>query len=148
MDYTVLADELLNNMHLLHKAKFQKNINEAMQGEAFVLQYITHQKGDVLPGEIGNEMDVSSARIAAALNNLESKGLITRRIDLRDRRKILVGITPEGKVLAQQQQQAVIAGASKMLALLGEQDAREYVRITCKLAEILSAREGGNICCN
>ena len=138
MDYTALAAELLGSMQALHKARPQKHINDSLQGEAFVLRYIALHSGEVLPGEISSEMEVSSARIAAALNSLESKGLITRQIDLSDRRKILVGITPEGKALAEQQEQSVVEGAAKMLAQLGEYDAREYIRIMGRLAEILS----------
>ena len=139
MDYVTLAAELLDKMQVLRKSKPQKHINESLHGEAFVLHFIAGHDGDVLPGEISSEMGVSSARVAAALNSLESKGMITRKIDLSDRRKILVGITPAGRALAEQQQQAVIQGASKMLALLGEQDAKAYVRITGRLEEILSA---------
>ena len=142
MDYPALARQLLDSMQALHKFRPQKHINEAMQGEAFVLRFIMTNdahEGGVLPGEISGEMGVSSARVAAALNSLEGKGLITRQIDLSDRRKILVKITGEGKALAQQQQQNVVAGAAKMLTLLGEHDAREYVRITGRLAEIASA---------
>jgi len=138
MDYHALAVKLLDSMQALHRARPQKHINESLHGEAFVLRFIALHGDDVLPGEISGEMGVSSARVAAALNSLESKGLITRRIDPRDRRKILVSITPDGKALARQQQQDVVAGAAKMLALLGEQDAKEYVRITGKLAEIAS----------
>ena len=114
-------------------------IYEAMHGEAFVLRYIMLQEGDVLPGEIGGEMGVSSARIATALNSLESKGLITRQIDLNDRRRILVRITPEGRAFAEEQEQAVVEGTAKMLALLGEHDAKEHVRIMGRMAEIMSS---------
>jgi len=138
VDYLVLATQLLDSMQAMHKFKSQKHLNEAMQGEAFVLRYIMMQSGDVIPSEISGEMGVSSARIATALNSLENKGLITRQIDLSDRRKIIVGITPEGKALAERQRQAVITGASKMLTLLGEQDAKEYIRIMGRLAEIMA----------
>ena len=139
MDYPALAATLLENMQALRKAKPQKHIDESLHGEAFVLHYIANHDDDVLPSEISSEMGVSSARIAAALNRLEGKGLITRQIDLSDRRKILVGITPEGKALAEKQQQAVLGGAAKMLTLLGEHDAKEYVRLTSRVAEIMSA---------
>jgi len=137
LDYFELAIELLNGMQSLHKVKSQRNINEAMQGETFVLKYIAHHNGDVLPGEIGQKMDVSSARIAAALNSLEKKGLITRQINTSDRRQILVGITKEGKDLAEKHQKTVLEAIAKMLELLGEHDAKEYVRIMKKLAEII-----------
>jgi DNA-binding MarR family transcriptional regulator len=141
MDYFDLAVELLNCMQNIHKLKSQKNISEAMRGEsmrgeAFVLHYIALRGCEVLPGEIGQEMDVSSARIAAALNSLEKKGLITRRIDLNDRRKILVSITGEGKDTAEKQQQAMLEFTAEMLEKLGAHDAQEYVRIMKKLAGI------------
>lgn len=137
MDYSELAADLLNGIKSLHKVKSQKNINEAMQGETFVLNYIASRGIEVLPGEIGHEMDVSSARIATALNSLEQKGLITRRIDTNDRRRILVGITPKGKEYAEDHRQTVLRVAAQMLELLGKHDAKEYVRIMRKLAEIL-----------
>jgi len=138
MDYPALATQLLDSMQALHKFRPQKHINEAMHGEAFVLRFIMVQNGDVLPSEISSEMGVSSARVAAALNSLESKGLIIRQIDLSDRRKILVSITQEGRALAEGQERAVVEGTAKMLALLGKQDAKEHVRIMGRLAEILS----------
>ena len=131
-----MAVKLFNNLRLLHKAKPHKYMNEALKGEGFVLHYIASRDKDVLPGDISNEMDVSSARIAAALNSLENKGLITRRIDKNDRRKILVRITQTGKEVADQLYQDVVKSMAEMITLLGEQDAREYVRIVGKLAEI------------
>ena len=137
MDYTELAAELLEKMHALQKARPHKNINEALHGEMFVLHFISMQKSEVLPGDISTEMDVSSARVASALNSLENKGLITRRIDKSDRRKILVGLTPEGKDFAEKHYSFITGKAAELLSLLGEKDAKEYVRITGKLAKII-----------
>ena len=141
MNYTELAMEFLKKMQVFHKARPHRNINEAFQGEAFVLHFIFLHGGDVLPGEISNEMDVSSARVAAALNSLENKGLITRQIDKSDRRKILVRLTQEGELLAEKHHQAVVEDAANMLTLLGEHDAKEYVRIISRLAEIIPQRK-------
>ena len=136
MDYAELAEELLNNMFMFHKTKSQKNIAEALQGEAFVLSYIAFHSNGVLPGDISCEMNVSSARIAAVLNNLEKKGLITRQINKNDRRKILVKVTEQGKLLAENHHKGLLGITAKTLELLGERDAAEYVRITGRLAEI------------
>lgn len=137
MDYDELAAELLDKMQAFHKARPQKHFNEALQGEEFVLRYISLRGGDVLPGEISTEMSVSSARIATALNSLEKKGLVTRQIDKNDRRKIIIGITQKGKDLAEKQYHIAVSGIAKILVLLGDHDAKEYVRIMSKLAEIL-----------
>ena len=133
MDYEKLAAELVSGMIAFRRGKIQRNIDESMHGEAFVLWYIVRRGGDVNPGEIGQQMNVSTARVATALNNLEKKGLITRTIDPNNRRHILVGITPEGKELAESHQKSALRTMSKMLEFLGEQDAKDYVRIMKKL---------------
>ena len=140
MDYTALAIEMLDNMHLLHKAKPQKNINDALQGEAIALHYIASHGDEVIPGDIGNEMNVSTARIAQTLNSIEKKGWITREIDPDDRRRIRVRLTPEGKAFEEKHSRMIIDMTAEMLAGLGESDAVEYVRILGRLAEMASAR--------
>jgi len=135
-EHIQLAAELLGNMKELFRAQPHRHMSEALHGSTFALHFIAMHEGDVLPGQLCQEMCVSSARVATALNNLESKGMITRRMDPQDRRKILVTITPEGRAFAEQQYHAVVEGLACMLGLLGEQDAQEYVRITRRLADI------------
>ena len=139
MDYVVLAGELLNALHSLRKSSMQRHLDEATQGEAFVLQIIARHEDHVLPGDIRNEMCVSSARIAQALNSIEKKGWITRRIDTNDRRRIIIHMTEEGKRAAEEHHRAILALASGMLSRLGEHDAREYIRITGRLAGIIDS---------
>lgn len=138
MDYSKLAVELLNKMQLLHRTNPKNNLTDALRGESFVLQYLLSHDEAVLPGEIGSEMNVSSARIAQTLNSIEKKGWITRQIDPDDRRRIIVKLMPEGKTEAEKQQQKLMDDAAKILDLLGEHDAKEYVRIMGKLAEVIS----------
>ena len=137
MEYEQLAHELLVEMKSLHKAKSQKHIIEALRGEAFILDCIAERDGCVQPSAIGSEMEVSSARIASALNNLEKKGLITRQIDTEDRRRIQIDLTPKGEEVAKEHRKAVLGVATEMLRMLGEDDAKEYVRILKRLTEIL-----------
>ena len=138
MDYKTLALEFVQYMHMLRNARPQKELNESMQGETFVIQYLAHHDGPVLPSEISNIMRISTARIAATLNGLERKGLVTRRIDTDDRRRILVDITSEGKALAEEHHEFMINNTANLLSLLDEKDAKEYVRITGKLAMLAS----------
>lgn len=136
MDYSKLAEEFLQNTYRLSRHSMYKKINESMHGEIFALQYIASQKGAVQPSEISNMTHVSSARIAATLNSLESKGLITRRIDSKDRRRILVELTPNGKEEANKYFHKILKKVSYILSELGEHDATEFVRIINKLSEI------------
>lgn len=137
MDYGKLATELLSNMVAVQRLKSQKNINEALHGELFALSYIASQGEHVNPSEISGNMNVSKARITTTLNSLEKKGLITRQIDTSNRSRILVGITGKGKDLAEEHQKTVLEMVTKMLKLLGKQDAKDYVRIMQKMATLL-----------
>ena len=136
MNYKELAETLLEKMVLMSKFKPQKQLLESTRGEAFVLQYIGLHESHVIPSEISGAMDISAARIAVTLNCLESKGYITRKIDSSDRRRILIGLTPEGKEQAEKYKDMILKTAEKMLSSLGERDAKEYIRITGRIAQM------------
>lgn len=138
--YTELAKKFINYSHRLGRHSQQKKFDETMQGEAFVLLYAKMQGGSVLPSEFSTEMNISSARIAAVLNSLENKGLITRQIDPDDRRRVLVDLTQEGKALGEQYYHMILSITTRMLTMLGEHDAREFVRIKGRLADFASEK--------
>jgi DNA-binding MarR family transcriptional regulator len=135
MDYTELAKEFMGIMLHMKMRKTQKQFSESMHGEIFVLNYIHRHEGNVIPSEISNEVGISTARVAATLNSLENKGWITRKIDVIDRRRILVDMTQEGKEQVEKHFQMIMNTTAKMLEYLGEDDAKEYIRIMRKLAE-------------
>ncbi|AZS15560.1 MarR family transcriptional regulator [Paenibacillus lutimineralis] len=136
MNYMELAEKYLQSMFLFHKLRPQKRITESMQGELFVLQSVYQHEGEIVPSEISKIMGISSARIAATLNSLEKKGLITRQIDLNDRRRIIIGLTQAGKDMAEKHHEFLMEDTATLLSLLGEDDAVEFVRITSKFAEL------------
>ena len=128
----------MENSYRFRRHSPQKKVDEAMQGEAFVLLYAKMKGDSILPSEVSTEMNISSARIAAVLNSLENKGLVTRSIDPDDRRRVLVALTQDGKALGEQYYHMVLSLTARMLAILGEQDAVELVRIMGKLADGVS----------
>jgi DNA-binding MarR family transcriptional regulator len=137
MDYEDLANEFLRNMQSVQKAGSQRFIQEGVQGEAIVLHHI-RKHGEMIPGHISDAMGISSARVATVLNGLEAKGLITREIDSGDRRRIIVRLTSNGSEYAEEQRKRHVGMIRDILMQLGEHDAKEYVRITGRLAEVLS----------
>lgn len=138
MDYYKLAEEMQEKMFYLFRAKPRREFSESLRGEIPILHIITSHEDGILPSEISYMMDVSSARIAAALNNLEKKGLITREIDTSDRRRITVRITPKGKVFTNEHFRRMLEESAKLLSFLGEEDAGHFVRIIGILAEKVS----------
>lgn len=135
MDYKSLAHDYMEVMNKMHRHKVQKQLTDSMHGEHFVLFYISQHEGNVIPGDISNKMGITSARIAAALNSLEGKGLISRRIDTKDRRRILIDLTDAGREQVQEHYQMIMGITTHMLEYLGEDDATEFIRIMKRLAD-------------
>jgi len=136
MDYQELAVELLLKMQAAQKIRHQKGIKDNLRGEDLMLHYIlAHCQDAVIPKEISDATGVSPARVAAVLNDLENKGLITREINRNDRRKIIVRLTGKGQSVADDNKQEVLRKTAVLLNLLGEHDAKEYVRIMGRLSE-------------
>ena len=54
------------------------------------------------PGMLGEAESMRSSNLAAALRGLEADGLIRRRPDAKDRRKVRVRLTPAGRKLLEE----------------------------------------------
>ena len=118
------------------------------KGEMRVLSYLYQQDEPVQPGELCQILDASSARVAAVLKRLESKGQIERRMDTDDRRKILVCITPAGHRLVEARRGEMHNYIAGIIDRLGEDDAREGLRILARILDIAEQMEtdcGGKV---
>ncbi len=140
MDYIKLAEEFFQKSYQMKKNNHQQMLDESLQGEIFTLLYLKVKNDYALPKEISEEMNISSARVASILNSLEEKALIKREIDKSDRRRILVTLTDLGKERALLHEEKVIGLIAKMLELLGEDDAKELLRITSRIVDL--SKEG------
>ena len=136
MDYIALAREYMKVLYKMRKRKNPKRINDSLHGEQFVLAFVARRDGSVIPGDISKEMGISSARVAAALNNLEAKGLISRSIDPCDRRRILVELTEAGRAQEEEHTKQIMGMVVRMLEDLGEEDSVVFLRILGKLADV------------
>ncbi len=137
MNYTDLAKQLLNDMFQFKAYDHQRKIDESMRGEVFVLLHLLEKNTCILPSEISEEMNISSARVTTILNSLENKGLITREIDKNDRRKIIVNLTNKGRKKAKNNKKIIVSLTSQILEFLGENDSKELVRITHRLIDFV-----------
>lgn len=133
MDYDKLAAEFLKGMTAFRRMKPQKHIDNALHGEMFVLGYIAMKGGDVNPGEISSNLNLSKGRTTVTLTGLERKGFITRQIDPANRSRIIIELTDKGRSFADEHEKHIMNHVKDMLAFLGEQDAKELVRIMLKM---------------
>jgi DNA-binding MarR family transcriptional regulator len=137
MDYSQLATEFLESQGRMMKSSFwPKKANAFLHGEMFILNYLNFRQGEALPSELSAAMNTSTARVAMALKSLESKGLIERHADFKDRRKVIVSITDQGRELVESERRDMHQRMVALLTELGEEDARAYIRLAGRIAEI------------
>lgn len=92
-------------------------------------QHIT----EIKVSEISKQLSVTMPSVTPILNKLEQHNLITRRIDKKDRRVVLVTLTCEGKSVAD----AALAKTNHTFTLLEEyiglDDSKELTRLLTKV---------------
>ena len=135
MDCEVLAEMLVDQTELLFRHGPHKLIGKNARGECFVLRCLARSKAPLLPSDLSEQSHASTARIAVVLNTLEKKGLISRAIDPTDRRRIL-SLTNVGQEYVAVVRTQLREDMKHLLEELGEQDAREYLRITKRILQI------------
>ena len=121
-----VTEEIIKTKKLPQMANFQ--------GELKMLHYVS-LVGELSPSDISERLCVTTARVAAALNSLEKKELVTRETSATDRRKIVVRLTKKGKKLLEEGRECMHKNISKMLDLIGEEDAEHVIKIFTKFAE-------------
>lgn len=136
MNYTLLAADLFTSLVKVSNAPFQKEARDFSVGEMGVLACLNFRSDGVSAGELSEYLDVSTGRVAAALNTLEKKNMIRRSRGNTDKRKVIVHITDIGRAAVLKKQQQGILCISKMLQNLGEDDAREFARIMQKIISL------------
>lgn len=143
MDYKQLAIELVE--YLIKKEQqgrmISNRLSEVAKGENAVLLYLTKEKDGANALEISQRFDVNTSRVAAILNSLCKKQFVKRIEDENDKRKIKVYITDLGRDYCFQKEQEVLAGLTMLLERLGENDAKEYIRIMKKISVIVEELE-------
>lgn len=133
MDYKSLAEELLSIRTKLNNLPTGEALIKISEGEYFVLSFLLSNGSSAHPTQLSHSMSVSTARIAALLNRLESKALISRSCDPTDERKVIVTLTEKGVSAALELINSTVNDLSKLLEALGPDDASEYIRIQKKL---------------
>lgn len=129
MDYNQLAEDFLQVIKGKSRADVWGKFQTYTQGEHQVLFYLYKNSGKpILPSDISKFTDTSTARIATILNSLEEKGMVTREISRKDRRKILVSITGKGREVADEQRCRAMNHIARILEEMGEERAENFVK--------------------
>ena len=136
MDYfEQVAREQVRAMILNHARR--EDLSQVFsQGEMRLLGCLNAGADGRTAGELSTLLDLSTARIAAILNNLERKGAITRARDTADRRRVVVRLTDQGRHEVQTSLDEAVACLSEVYRRMGEADTRELLRLSDRAGAI------------
>ncbi|MDC4233761.1 MarR family transcriptional regulator [Actinomyces sp. B33] len=81
------------------------------------------------PGQILAELLVSSGTMTNRIDRLESRGLVARSPSARDRRAIVVTLTPSGRGLVDEALAALLACEEEILSPIDDADRDEATRL-------------------
>jgi MarR family 2-MHQ and catechol resistance regulon transcriptional repressor len=110
-----------------------------------IMEALLH-KGPMLINEIGAKVLLSSGSMTAAINRLETAGLVRLRRDADDGRCFHVHLTTAGRALIQRAFRQHAKTLDGMAAVLSTDEQRELVRLLKKLglhAEAMAVRGAG-----
>ena len=149
-NYSALAQELLHALDTAGPRPPHEDISQTQRGEMAVLRLLAEENRQLLAGEISRGLGMTTSRIAAVLNSLEKKDMITRCADPADRRRVVVALTARGEVFCRARRREAERDCTHLLERRGEDDARQFVHLLGRVFAILGEdrgscrRQGGN----
>lgn len=147
MDYQKLIYEFGDIQYEIAKLKELNTIFETTKGENLVLSYLMQCQWAVNPKEISQELNLSSARVAAVLKKLEGRNFLERFEDPQNHRQTLVRVLPAGEAYHQNMHDNFSRSIRELMEMLGEEDAVDYLRIRRKIVSYYqdkNKRRGGD----
>jgi DNA-binding MarR family transcriptional regulator len=109
-------------------------------GELIVMKaissHISCSDRNVYVSDIQGSLYITKPAVSQLLNALEKKGYVRRRIDEDDRRKIAVTLTSKGRETLKRTTEDIDRMLGTVIVRLGEENARELIRLFTRLADI------------
>ena len=150
--YVELSHELFEQLARMRRG-MHPSARNSMRGEMAVIRALhladVAGEADPTPSQIAECSHLRPARVAHVLRALDDKGWSSRSHDTQDRRRVTVTLTEQGETERARRRAEFDRRGAEFLRELGEQDAREALRILKRCNEILSKQdptktEGGN----
>ena len=150
MDEATLKKIILLSMerdaldNLIFEQTFQKKIigkfKELSKNQPMVIKIIG-MEGEIMPSTIGKYTGMEKSSLTRMVDDLEKKGIVFRKTDPEDRRKVLVSLTDKGLECYNYSNEI----ADELLKFVDEKDVEDYVQSLETMVRILrkAARSTG-----
>lgn len=132
MTFAEDAEHELTQMMVKNRHGAFSKIEKSSKGANIVIKVLDRLEEPTNPKYLAEALNLSTARIAAVLGNLEKRGLILRTMDPDDRRRINVSLTESGKKIAKAEKREMRNKVVRVFEMMGEEDTRKYLELTAK----------------
>ena len=134
----VLEDQvghLLRRAHQRHAAIFQEMIGDAqLTPLQFAALVKLHDLGEVSQNELGRRTAMDAATMQGVIKRLLARGLIDRKPDPEDRRRVVLSLTADGRALIAAVMPNGRAITDETLAGLSDVERRSFLSLLKRLA--------------
>lgn len=131
----------------INRIKMYQRSEDAKQqggrGTGFVMSYLYYNDNKALPSELSKMMNVTTSRVTAILNDLESQGLISRSISKEDRRNVYVMLSDKGNQLVEEKLLQQQKNIGLLVDRVAEEDLEAFIRVLKVLDEIMGEQGWG-----
>jgi len=138
VDKDILAKSLLDAFDSINKQELFEKMKIVFKGENLMLAILMDMGGKATPGELIKYTECTAARLTAIAKSLENKGFVKRIQNSEDKRSTIIEMTSEGIARFMLLQKESIERIFNLIEMLGENDAKEFVRLIKRLSEISS----------
>lgn len=131
------TDQYINNVLVNIKGnnyrKILKTLEDGYKGLFVILKVIRNRSGEIIAGDISNELNISTARVAVALKTLEEKKYIIKSKGTDDGRKTIVKITNDGLIVLEKRENEIKDLIKGILNILTEDEIKQLINILWKI---------------
>lgn len=108
-------------------------IQEGGRGTFVILRILDEAKEKITAGELAEKTDVSTARVARALNGLEKKNYVKRIREKQDKRKVVIVLTDDGKKALEERKLKIKTTLEPLFNNLTEKETEEFLYLLKKI---------------
>ena len=138
------AEQFMKMLWAFNRMRSERDIAQPDKGCMAVMSSL-FVHNEMYAHQLAKELGLSRARLSSIVKTLKMKKLITCRLLLSDKRKILIKMTDEGKRLVDETYQRIIGKVSKIFDKLGIEKTKMSLEILSDILKIYEDDKEGEL---
>jgi MarR family transcriptional regulator, organic hydroperoxide resistance regulator len=130
--------------HALERASLRMEATLGITAQQRLILRCVGKYPGMTSGQLATLLHLDPGTISTSLGRLERKGLLQRRRDQRDKRRVTLGLTAAGRALDKPMPGTIEHAVERLLASAEPEEAASARRMLDRLAELLSEHA---VCC-